>query len=924
MATFTLTTGTDIFVGGPEDDTVTGTDVTLNSSDSLTGGGGNDTLALYEGVGGDFHVDQLANFTGFENITLNDGGVLYLGSQTLVVTGFGSVDDILYLGSGATTFQGGSGKYNLIYSSSPSNWNAGDVINGGLLRSANLYLDQSGLGDATYDLTTNTLTNIDYLIANEFGNALNLTLKINSADAAGVSIFYSNNPGMNDRLVTSDATLDLSHSLVSGFTIVSTNASGTTFVVHNLSTADLIRSTTGLDTVLASGFSFTALDRNYIFYYGGIGKIIDSTGTYTPDGIVSGGPTIDALVGQPVSGSAIEVIGTGAADDTVTLYADGGTTPVGTGTVAADDSFDITTSTAFAGGSHTLIATQINAAGVISTTSASFLVAVDPSAPTINTLVGQVNGSLAEVVEVKGTGEAGDTVTLYADGGTTSLGTGVVAANGSFDIATTVTFAGGSPTLTATQTDAQDLTSTASTSFAVAFDPNAPAISALAGQPVNDAPVEVKGTGEAGDTVILYADGDTSPVGTGAVASNGSFDITTSTTFVDGLHSLTATLIDAQGLTNTVSASFSVKVDPSAPVISTLMGQPVSGSPIAAKGTGQAGDTVTLYADGGPSPVGTGAVASNGSFDITTNVTFADGSHTLTATQADAAGLTSPASASFAFAVGAAVVSAVAAPGSGDFNAGDKFTITLDMNEAVKVVGKPTLALNDGGTASYNATLSSPTALVFTYTVAAAQNALELEITGVNLPSGASIKDSQGNNADLSGAVANLGLQIDTTQPTVSNIVASPSTALAFDYTVATGQNTSDLQLTGVNLPSGTAIQDLAGNKAILSRVTADLGLQIDTKPPTVTKVLASPSTGDLNAGNTVSITLDMSEPVTVKGTPTLALNDGGIATYNLAASTSTSLVFDYLVSAGENTTALKVTGVNLGCGSRNSGPRWQ
>jgi hypothetical protein len=307
------------------------------------------------------------------------------------------------------------------------------------------------------------------------------------------------------------------------------------------------------------------------------------------------------------------------------------------------------------------------------------------------------------------------------------------------------------------------------------------------------------------------------------------------------------------------------------------------------------------------------------------------------------------------------VLSVAASPGSGDFNAGNKITITLDMNEAVKVIGKPTLALNDGGTANYNATLSSPTALVFTYTVAAAQNALELEITGINLPSGASIKDSQGNNAALSGAVANLGLQIDTAQPTVSNIAASPSTgdlnagktvaitlnmseavtvlgsptvrlsdegiatfdaahststALAFDYTVATGQNTSDLQLTGVNLPSGAAIQDLAGNKAILSRVTADLELQIDTKAPTVTKVLASPSTGDLNAGNTVAITLDLSEPMMVKGSPTLALNDGGIATYNLAASTSTSLVFDYLVTAGENTAALQVTGVNLVAGA--------
>ena len=37
---------------------------------SLTGGAGNDMLALYGS--GTFHVDQLATFTGFENITLNN------------------------------------------------------------------------------------------------------------------------------------------------------------------------------------------------------------------------------------------------------------------------------------------------------------------------------------------------------------------------------------------------------------------------------------------------------------------------------------------------------------------------------------------------------------------------------------------------------------------------------------------------------------------------------------------------------------------------------------------------------------------------------------------------------------------------------------------------------------------------------------
>ena len=38
---------------------------------------------------------------------------------------------------------------------------------------------------------------------------------------------------------------------------------------------------------------------------------------------------------------------------------------------------------------------------------------------------------------------------------------------------------------------------------------------------------------------------------------------------------------------------------------------------------------------------------------------------------------------------------------------------------------------------------------------------------------------------------------------------------------------------------------------------------------------------GDLNAGNVVTLTVNLSEAVTVAGgTPTLTLNDGGTATY--------------------------------------------
>src|SRR5438067_13322886 len=85
----------------------------------------------------------------------------------------------------------------------------------------------------------------------------------------------------------------------------------------------------------------------------------------------------------------------------------------------------------------------------------------------------------------------------------------------------------------------------------------------------------------------------------------------------------------------------------------------------------------------------------------------------------------------------------------------------------------PTLTLNDGGTATYTRGPRS-TALAFSYTVAAGQNTSDLTVSGLN-PGTATIADAAGNAAVLSGAATNPSgtLQIDTTAPTVSSVVAS-------------------------------------------------------------------------------------------------------------------------------------------------------
>ena len=315
------------------------------------------------------------------------------------------------------------------------------------------------------------------------------------------------------------------------------------------------------------------------------------------------------------------------------------------------------------------------------------------------------------------------------------------------------------------------------------------------------------------------------------------------------------------------------------------------------------------------------------------------------------------------------ISSLVESPSSGDLNSGKTVTLTLGMSEVVTVNtggGTPTLSLNDGTTATYSSG-SGSNALVFTYTVAAGQNTPDLMVSTVNL-NGATIADGAGNAASLSLiGLAQNGPQIDTTTPTVSSVVASGSgitggngdlgggkvvtltvnmseavsvntgggtptltlndggtatyssgsgsSALVFTYTVAAGQNTSDLTVTAYNANGGTVVNGAGTPATMTGAVTNPAGtLQIDTTTPTISSLIESPSSGDLNAGKTVTLTLGVSEVVTVNtggGTPTLTLNDGTTATYS-SGSGSNALVFTSTVAAGQNTAALAATAVNL------------
>ncbi|WP_192244181.1 beta strand repeat-containing protein [Mesorhizobium silamurunense] len=111
---------------------------------------------------------------------------------------------------------------------------------------------------------------------------------------------------------------------------------------------------------------------------------------------------------------------------------------------------------------------------------------------------------------------------------------------------------------------------------------------------------------------------------------------------------------------------------------------------------------------------------------------------------------------------------------------------------------------------------------------------------------------------------------------------------------------------------TGDHIADVVVKISTIETLTAS-DIITDAAAPTVSSTAyGTPSSGSLNAGDTVTLTVTFSEAVVVAGgAPTLALNSGGTATY-LSGSGSSTLTFSYTVAAGQNTSDLAITSLVL------------
>ena len=345
--------------------------------------------------------------------------------------------------------------------------------------------------------------------------------------------------------------------------------------------------------------------------------------------------------------------------------------------------------------------------------------------------------------------------------------------------------------------------------------------------------------------------------------------------------------------------------------------------------------------------------------------------YTITARSTDPAGNTGTTTRTFVYDTTAPTVTNVTSTkADGAYPSGTSIPITVTFSENVTVTGTPTLALNSGGTASYSSGSGGST-LTFSYTTANGENSADLDYSATNslALSGGTIKDAATNNATLTlpavGGASSIGGQkaivVDTAQPDrlghdpgdrrqhlqrrdrsrptsparpptpaararsarcrsrsrtapATTGAARPSTRPRSSTTPPAAPSPpghtapprwSASSRTATPTRSPPSRPTPAGNTGTTTRTFV-----YDTTAPTVTNVTSTKADGAYPSGTLIPVTVTFSENVTVTGTPTLALNSGGTASYSSGSGGST-LTFNYTVGAGDNSADLDYRATN-------------
>jgi hypothetical protein len=163
-------------------------------------------------------------------------------------------------------------------------------------------------------------------------------------------------------------------------------------------------------------------------------------------------------------------------------------------------------------------------------------------------------------------------------------------------------------------------------------------------------------------------------------------------------------------------------------------------------------------------------------------------------------------------------------------------------------------------------------------------------------------------NVTTSGGTPYIPITLDEGVTVKANYIGgSGTTSLLFSYTVATG----DLDTDGVTVgpaitANGGTLKNADGVNAslTLNNIGSTSGVLIDAVSPTIYSVTSDNSNGVYRESHAVFIKVKFTEILTVTGTPTLALNSGGTASY-FSGNYTPNLTFMYTIGSNQSSADL-------------------
>ncbi|AZC76648.1 Putative anti-sigma factor [Pseudomonas chlororaphis subsp. piscium] len=460
-----------------------------------------------------------------------------------------------------------------------------------------------------------------------------------------------------------------------------------------------------------------------------ITQVLDDVGTVT--GALQKGDTTDD--------NALTITGTGAAGTLVSVFVNGAV--VGSVVVDTSGNWSLTTANLGADGVKNITAQASDAAGQLSPMTGEYSVTLDTQAPTQPVRVvatddqGPQVGPIAQngvtddaTPTFSGSGaESGALVKLYDNG--VVIGSTTVDASGNWSYTASTALAGGTHAITATLTDKAGNTSVASEALNFSVETGEVVVSIIKAIDnvgsiqgdvasrglTDDATPTLVGTATAGALVTVSEAGKVLGSVTADVSGNWSLELPTQS---EGLHTYTAVARNGAGTEG--SADFVLDIDltaPSAPVVSgafddvgMYQGQLAQNgftddTTPTLTGSGNAGDTIKVYDNG--TLLGSVTVSVEGAWSFTPSTPLAQGAHSLTATQSDAAGNESAASAAVSFTVDTTAPTAIVQITAidqdtdvpGDFITSDtSLSLFGTLSTALGANEKVQISLNDGST----------------------------------------------------------------------------------------------------------------------------------------------------------------------------------------------------------------------------------